>query len=64
MCPLDVATDFGKCLLMLLTGRPDQLMKYPFFTAVVHVDVTGLPAAACKNCICSLKAVVFCIVFA
>ena len=41
-CPLEVAMDFGRCLLMRSLVRPDHVSKKPYLIADSHVDVTGL----------------------
>ena len=46
MCPLIVAANFGKCLRTAAVVRPGQDWKNPFCMAEIHVERTGLKAAA------------------
>jgi hypothetical protein len=48
--PLTVAINLGRCFQTRLAVRPGQVAKCPFWMAQIHVDGTGLPHAACRNC--------------
>ena len=40
-CPMVVASDFGKYCFIALTVTPGQVLKWPFFTAFIHVRGAG-----------------------
>ena len=48
MCPLIVASLFGRCLVTAAVVKPGQVTKWPLSIALVNVDVVGLKHAACK----------------
>ena len=61
MCPLAVATDGGRCFLMLEGVKFGQVMNWLFITASRRVLVTGLKAAACKKVRWSARRVCCCL---
>jgi len=63
-CPIAVWMDFGRYFVMACSVRPGQELKNPNLTAFIHVDGTGLNAAACRNFINSLIGCNFVITFA
>ena len=43
------ASDFGRRAEINLFTRPGHVEIFPFFTALIKVDLTGLKHVACKN---------------
>jgi hypothetical protein len=43
-----VEVDLDKCFSTAYSVKPGQDEKFPFFIAVIHVDLTGLKHAACR----------------
>lgn len=50
---MTVASLLGRCFFIAFTVSPGHVEKKPFSTALIHVDGTGLKAAACRNWIAS-----------
>ena len=47
MWPLRVSTDCGQYFAAFEYVSPGHVAKFPFLIALIHVDFTGNPAAAC-----------------
>jgi hypothetical protein len=43
-----VEVDLDKCFSTVCSFNPGQDEKFPFFIALIHVDLTGLKHAACR----------------
>ena len=62
-CPCAVTTDFGKYLSTNLDVNPGHDWNNPLSMSSIHVEGTGLNAAACRYCISSGIDDVWCALF-